>query len=462
MKKEELLRGLPSVDRLLGLPELASLIGLHGRSRVADAAKRLVGEARTQILSSDNGGDAPTPDDRQWAASIGELIECESRPRLRKVVNCSGVVIHTNIGRSALSAAAGRAAMKAATSNVNLEYDLEEGGRGDRDRILENIITGLTGAEAATVVNNNAAAVLLTLNALSEGKETIVSRGELIEIGGSFRLPEIMAKSGCLLREVGTTNRTHLADYENAFSEKTALILQAHTSNYRIVGFTAQPGLQALAELAARKGVPLAVDLGSGTLAGLGQFGLPHEPTVQETLKNGADVVTISGDKLLGGPQAGIIAGRRELVDRINKNHLKRALRVDKMTVAALEATLLDYLDSEKTPQRVPTLRHLARKPEDMRPVAEKAAEIIRKTFGDAAEVTVIEDVSRAGSGSLPEVGIPTLSVAVRHKTMGPNRLADWFRSLDTPVIGRVEDNVFRLDMRCVEDAGEIMPDKTD
>lgn len=462
MAKKELLRGLPSVDRLLGVPELEPLIELHGRSRVADAAKRLVRQARTQILSSDNGGDQPARDDGQWAASIGELIEAESRPKLRKVVNCSGVVVHTNIGRSILSADAGRAAMMAAISNANLEYDLEEGERGDRDDILEGVITGLTGAEAATVVNNNAAAVLLTLNTLSEGKETIVSRGELIEIGGSFRLPEIMAKSGCLLREVGTTNRTHLADYEEAFSDRTALVLQAHTSNYRIVGFTAQPGLPALSELAARKGVPLAVDLGSGTLVDLRQFGLPHEPTVQDTLKSGADVVTISGDKLLGGPQAGIIAGRREIVDRIKKNHLKRALRVDKMTIAALEATLLAYKDVEKAPERIPTLRHLARKREDMRPVAEKAAEILRKTFGDAAEVTVIEDVSRAGSGSLPEVGIPTLSVAVRHYKMGPNKLADWFRALKTPVIGRVEDNLFRLDMRCVEDAVEIMPGKPD
>jgi len=453
----ENLKFLPSIDRLLSEPSLAPAIAEHGREHVRNIARKVIEKARKAI--AEGTGESALKSPEEWADVVKKAAGEFSRPRLSEIVNCSGVVVHTNLGRALLAEEAAKAAYMAAIHNVNLEYDVEEGTRGDRDDLVEELIIELTGAEAATVVNNNAAAVLLALNTLSFGGETIVSRGELIEIGGSFRLPEIMSKSGCALKEVGTTNRTHLADYEEAVSEKTALILRAHTSNYRIIGFTTQPSNVDIAKFAKPKNIPFMVDLGSGAFLDLSRFGLPHEPTARETLNEGADIVTISGDKLLGGPQAGIIAGKREFVSRIKKNHLKRALRCGKITLAALESTLRIYLNPEAAIKNIPTLRYLTRSVDEIRAVAAKAKERLEKYFGGAAEIYLLDDICHAGSGALPEMDIPSVSVAIRHKEMGPNELAAWFRRLSPPVIGRVGDDVFRLDMRCVENADSVIPE---
>lgn len=449
------LRRLPSVEKVLNASEARSLIEKYGRSLSLDAIRHAIEETRQGILSGALGTpvDGLESEILKKAAARLELIHSA---RLKKVINCSGVIIHTNLGRSILAEEAAEAAHSAALSNTNLEYSLDEGARGDRDNIVEDLITKVTGAEAATVVNNNAAAVLLALNTLSDAKETIVSRGELIEIGGSFRLPEIMSKSGCILREVGTTNRTHMADYENAVGENTGLILHAHTSNYRIVGFTSNPSLTELSAFARSKNLPLMVDLGSGTLIDLAFFCLPHEPTVQETLAQGADIVTISGDKLLGGPQAGIITGKKDIIQRIKANHLKRALRLDKITLAALEATLRIYLNPEEAVRKIPSLRYLSREISEIQAVAEDVRKVLQNHFGEKANVSVMDDISRAGSGSLPEIDIPSVSVAVNRKDMSPDETAAWFRKLNPPVIGRIENGLFRLDMRCVDDASVI------
>ncbi|HEX6319865.1 MAG TPA: L-seryl-tRNA(Sec) selenium transferase, partial [Burkholderiales bacterium] len=330
----------------------------------------------------------------------------------------------------------------AAREPVNLEYDLEGGRRGERDGHVEALLCRLTGAEAATVVNNNAAAVLLVLNTLAARKEVPVSRGELIEIGGSFRLPDIMARSGCRLREVGTTNRTHLADYAGALGPKTGLVLKVHTSNYAIEGFTAAASEKELAALCRERGLPLAVDLGSGTLVDLRRYGLPHEPTVQEALAHGADVVTFSGDKLLGGPQAGIIVGAKALIEKLRKNPLKRALRLDKVTLAALAAVLKLYLDPDRLAQRLPTLRLLSRPVEDIRQLALRIAPRLPRA-------EVIDCESQIGSGALPTQRLPSAGLAIRP---GDARLAARFRALPIPVIGRLQDGAYILDLRCLED----------
>ncbi|MDH5638328.1 MAG: L-seryl-tRNA(Sec) selenium transferase [Nitrospinota bacterium] len=444
--KENLLRSLPAVDSLLATPKVAALIKSWGRKCITQAARAAIETARAAILK-----DGVKPPEN-WPETIVKIIAADQEPAMRHVINLSGVVSHTNLGRARLAEEAVVAAAAAGASNVNLEYSLESGGRGERDTLVESLIMRLTGAEAATVVNNNAAAVLLALNTLSFGRKTIVSRGELIEIGGSFRLPEIMEKSGCHLAEVGTTNRTHLADYGKAIDPDTALALRAHTSNFKVVGFTTKPKLSDLAALCHKRGIPLMDDLGSGALMDLADLGLPSEPTVAEAIAQGADVVTFSGDKLLGGPQAGLIAGRREYIDRIRQNPLKRALRPDKMILAALEATLRLYICPEVAAQHIPTLRHLSRPLAEVRRTAERAAAIVRGFFGLEAEVTVIDDICRAGSGALPEVDIPSASVAILHRKMKPNELAKWFRERRTPVIGRVESDLFRLDMRTMDE----------
>ncbi|MBI4664915.1 MAG: L-seryl-tRNA(Sec) selenium transferase [Nitrospinae bacterium] len=446
------LRLLPSIDRLSQCHDAVELIGQFGRESVLNALRETLNEARKNILSGSDGYSMPE-NDPSWLRRVKEILEGMTAPRLKRVINCTGVVIHTNLGRALLAESAAQAARLAGESNVNLEFDLDKGARGDRDTLVEELIIAHTGAQAATAVNNNAAAVLLALNTFAPGKEVIVSRGELIEIGGSFRLPEIMARSGCVLREVGTTNRTHLKDYEEAVNDNTGMILRAHTSNYRIIGFTTQPSTKELAELANRKGIPFMVDLGSGAILDMAVYGLPHEPTVKETLEEGAGIVTISGDKLLGGPQAGILAGDKNLITAINKNHLKRALRLDKMILAALEATLRLYLNPEEALRQIPTLRYLTRNLEEVRKTAGEAAAVLKTRLGDDADVFVMEDVCQAGSGSLPEMDIPSYSVAIKSKTMGPNELALWFRSQNPPVIGRVDKDLFRLDMRCVDDA---------
>jgi len=440
MPMQASLVSLPSVDRLLRRSD--SLVREHGRASVTFAIRQALAGLRA----------ARTGDEEDAILQrVSRLLEAQAQPTLRRVFNLTGTVLHTNLGRSPLPPEAIEAMVEAAAEPVTLEYDLERGRRGERDGHVEPLLCRLTGAEAAVVVNNNAAAVMLMLNALAARKEVPVSRGELVEIGGSFRLPDVMARAGCRLREIGTTNRTHLCDYAQAIGPRTGLVLKVHQSNYAIHGFTAAVGEDALARLCRERGVPLAVDLGSGTLVDLRRFGLPHEPTVQEALAHGADLVSFSGDKLLGGPQAGIIVGRAALIAKLKSNPMKRALRLDKVTLAALAAVLRLYLDPDRLAQRLPALRLLTRKREDIRLQAARVLPHIAASFPGAA---VVECESEIGSGAQPLERLPSAGIAIRP---GSAALAARFRSLPVPVIGRLEDGMFVLDLRCLGDEAEFI-----
>lgn len=357
---KNIFRQIPPVDEVLKAEGLQDIIRKYSRQFVVDVVREVLDGLRKEIRGS-KGQRVKGSKGQHIETKIKQRLEQKLKPSLKKVINASGTILHTNLGRAILCDDAIDAVKTAASNPVNLEFDITEGERGDRDSHLESLICYLTGAEAATFVNNNAAAVLLALNTFAEGKDVIVSRGELVEIGGSFRIPDVIKKSGCSLVEVGTTNRTHPSDYANAIKENTALILKAHTSNYRIIGFTSNVDLKELVEIGRKHGIPVIEDLGSGSLIDISQFGLPKEPVVKESIDAGADIVTFSGDKLLGGPQAGIIAGKKDFIRRIKNNPLKRALRLDKLTIAALEATLKLYLNIETLPQKLPTLRFLTR-----------------------------------------------------------------------------------------------------
>ena len=449
------LAALPSVERLLHCRDAETLIGRFGRSAVTASIRSVLGELRATLIAS---GDSEAVTESSIMQHVAAQLKQESLPSLRPVFNLTGTVLHTNLGRAALPEEAVAAVAMAARGASNLEYDLGAGRRGDRDSHLEQQLCSLTGAEAATVVNNNAAAVLLVLNTLAFRKEVPTSRGELIEIGGSFRMPDIMARSGCRLREVGTTNRTHLSDYEAAIGPKTGLVMKVHTSNYSIEGFTASVAEAELARLCHDRGVPFAVDLGSGALVDLRQYGLPYEPTPAESLASGADIVTFSGDKLLGGPQAGIIVGRADLVKKIKRNPMKRALRLDKMTIAALWAVLRLYAHPERLIERLPTLRVLGRSVETIRRSAERSHAAVSARLHEFAVVEVIDCDSQVGSGALPTHTIRSAGLSIRPSLVkrgsgtALERLATAFRNLPVPVIGRVEDGAFILDFRCLED----------
>jgi L-seryl-tRNA(Ser) seleniumtransferase len=433
---------LPSVDRVLQQEASAALVERHGREAVTDAVRGVLAELRA----------AGTPELGQVDAVLAqaaERLERAARPSLRPVFNLTGTVIHTNLGRAQLPEEAIEAMAAAARNPVNLEYDLVTGKRGERDAHVEELLRRLTGAEAATVVNNNAAAVLLVLGTLAARREVPVSRGELIEIGGSFRLPDLMARSGCRLREVGTTNRTHLSDYADALGPKTGVVLKVHTSNYAIEGFTAAVAEADLARLCRARKLPLVVDLGSGTLADLRRLELPYEPTAAQSLAQGADLVTFSGDKLLGGPQAGIIVGRADLLARIRRNPLRRALRVDKLTLAALGAVLSLYLDPERLAERVPVLRLLARPAAEIRAMAERLRPRAEQALAGKATVEVVDCESQIGSGALPTQRIASAGLAIRP---GSDRIAAAFRNLPVPVIGRIHQRALILDLRCLRD----------
>lgn len=380
-------------------------------------------------------------------------IQKASRPHFRRVLNGTGVVIHTNLGRSLLADAATKAVCEACAHYSNLEFNLATGERGSRYSHVEELLCRVTGAEAGLVVNNNAAAVLLVLDTLCKGGEVVVSRGQLVEIGGSFRIPDVMAKSGALLREVGATNRTHLHDYESAINEHTVALLRVHTSNYRIVGFHKEVPLAGLVALGRERGLPVIEDLGSGSFIDFAPWGLPGEPTVQAIVADGPDVVTFSGDKVLGGPQAGLIVGRREWIDRIKRNPLNRALRIDKMTLAALEATLRLYLAPERARREIPTLRMMTANPDELARRAKRLAQRLRKALGQAAQVGTVNGMSRVGGGSFPERDLPTTLVQIAPETCSATALKGHLLETDVPLVGRLEADTFRLDPRTLDDA---------
>jgi L-seryl-tRNA(Ser) seleniumtransferase len=439
----------PAVDRVLAWPLVQQLIADHGRALVVDGVRASLQHWRDGAIS----------DDEALVHWLRQHLLATLAPSMRPVLNLTGTVLHTNLGRAPLPPEAVAAMNAVALGASNLEFDLASGQRGDRDDHVEQWICRLTGAEAATVVNNNAAAVLLVLNALANRREVVVSRGELIEIGGSFRLPDIMARAGCKLREVGATNRTHPRDYSEAVGPRTALLLKAHTSNYRIEGFSTALSKAQLAAIAREHQVPLAVDLGSGSLIELQALGLPAEPVVAQVLAEGVDVVTFSGDKLLGGPQAGIIAGRADLIARIRKSPLKRALRCDKLTLAALEAVLRLYADPDTLVQRVPTLRLLTRSAESIQQTCAALLPDLQRWAGEGFAVDVCAVSSQIGSGSLPLDVLPSAALRVcstrgnrRERSRALRQLAERLRQLPQPVIGRIADDSLLLDCRCLED----------
>jgi L-seryl-tRNA(Ser) seleniumtransferase len=435
---------LPSVDRVLR--EAAPLIERYGRALVTEAARASLADCRRT-------GRPATPETvlSDSAASLARLM----RKSQRRVFNLTGTVLHTNLGRAPLPEEAIAAAAEAMREPTTLEYDTESGRRGERDNHVAGWLTRLTGAEAALAVNNNAGALVLALNALAAGKETIVSRGELIEIGGAFRLPDIMARAGTSLREVGTTNRTHLRDFAAAIGPQTGLILKVHTSNYAIQGFTAAASTPQLAELAHSHDLPLVEDLGSGTLVDLEAWGLPHEPTVAEALKAGADLVTFSGDKLLGGPQAGLVVGRAALIASLAKNPLKRALRLDKIRLAALEAVLRLYADPDRLAERLPALRLLTRSKAEIEALAGRVLPVVAAALDGVAQVAIVEANSQIGSGALPVSLLASAGLALRPMSASGKaveRLAQSLRDLPIPVIGHIEAGALVLDLRCLED----------
>ncbi|RDJ03922.1 L-seryl-tRNA(Sec) selenium transferase [Rhizobium grahamii] len=443
------LRALPSVDQMLNSPAVAVLVEKHGRRAVTADLRAALSDIRAEVKA---GGAVPRPED--LLASLISRVEYRGRTNLRPLFNLTGTVLHTNLGRALLAEEAIAAAMDAMRDAAALEFDLDTGRRGERDSHLRTLLCELTGAEDATVVNNNAGAVLICLNTIGAGRQAIVSRGELIEIGGAFRMPDIMERAGVQLIEVGTTNRTHPKDYAKVIGPDTGLILKVHTSNYRIEGFTAEVDGSQLAKIAHDAGIALLNDLGSGTLVDLASYGLAREPTVREAVAEGADLVTFSGDKLLGGPQAGFIVGRRELIAEINRNPLKRALRVDKIRIAALEATLKLYRDPDRLAARLPTLRLLTRKQSEIMAQAERLQPKVTSMLRSRGyDVDICGCLSQIGSGALPVDTIPSAALRIAASSgTALEELAALFRTLPRPIIGRIQSGCMLLDLRCLAD----------
>lgn len=452
--KRQLLSRIPKVDEILIHPGISRWMDEYPRGVVVEAIRRGLQRFRDNLLSS------PEPEALdETVFSVESLvpyfrdeIEHQVKCRLKRVINATGVVIHTNLGRSLLHAAAIAHMDEVSRHFSNLEYDLEKGQRGSRYGHVDDILCRLTGAEAALVVNNNAAAVVLVLNTLAEEREVIVSRGQLVEIGGAFRIPDVMRRSGARLVEVGTTNRTYLEDYERAIGENTSLLLKVHTSNFKIVGFTAEVALKELVDLGKSRGIPVMEDLGSGCLVDLAQYGFKEEPLVQESIRAGVDVVTFSGDKLLGGPQAGIILGKQELITRVRTNPLNRALRIDKLTLAALESTLRLYLDEARVLQEIPTLAMITASRKRLILRARRLLRQIRLQMGDVVEAVIRDDSSQVGGGAYPLQELPTQVISVRSKTLSAGQLEARLRRQRPPVIARISRDELLLDLRTIQD----------
>lgn len=452
--RQQVLRKIPKVDEILSRPEIIDLLKEHPRQVVVEAIRKGLGRLREEILHKEElpPSGEPSFSFEHLYSLFRKEIKLQVQPRLRRVINATGVVIHTNLGRSPLHPSAIEHLIDVSKHYSNLEYDIELGERGSRYTHVEEILCRLSGAESALVVNNNAGAVLLVINTLAEGKEVIVSRGELVEIGGAFRIPDVMKRSGALLREVGTTNRTHLTDYQKAINPQTALLLKVHTSNFRVMGFASEVSLQELVKLGKRHQLPVVDDLGSGCLIDLTQYGLEREPTVQETIKMGVDAVTFSGDKLLGGPQAGIILGKKKFVDLFKSNPLNRALRIDKLTLAALESTLLLYMDEKRAMEEIPTLRMLSL---DTRKLKRRGKRLLKRLSGlpdKRMTFTLKEDVSQVGGGALPLQELPTIVIAIKPLDCSVNHLEEDLRKGDPPIISRISKQELILDMRTIFD----------
>jgi L-seryl-tRNA(Ser) seleniumtransferase len=459
---QDMLRRIPGVDDLLLCADLQQEIGRHPRKLVLESIRQVLEAKRRRIMAEPERAEQVNLDSAHLVELIRERLETLGEHTLQPVVNATGIVIHTNLGRSLLPAEAIQRLELLSRSYNNLEYDLAQGRRGSRYVHAEAILCEITGADTALVVNNNAGAVLLVLNSLARDREVIVSRGQLVEIGGSFRIPDVMASSGARLREVGCTNRTHLRDYEMAIGEQTALLMKVHTSNYRMIGFTAEVSLEELVELGRKHNLPVVEDLGSGSFVDFSRFGLYQEPTAQETIRKGAAVVTFSGDKLLGGPQAGIILGRRDLIERCKKNPMTRALRVDKLTLAALEATLRLYRDEAQALEKIPTLKMIAA---PLALLEARANKLAARLQGLDAEHRLIFRVqagfSQVGGGSLPGQDLPTMLIAVSSKTMSTQAIEQQLRRRKPPIIGRIESNQFLMDVRTLQEGDDAIIEKT-
>ena len=446
----------PSVDSVVRSGKGQRLVAQYGRPGVTQAVRLHIDALRDRL--NDTAGSFPSTE--ELLSLVENDMADQASFSLRPVINLTGTVLHTNLGRAALPVNAVKTIIEVAQSAANLEFDIDTGQRGDRDNHIESLITELTGAEAATVVNNNAAAVLLVLNTLALGRQVPVSRGELVEIGGSFRIPEIMSRSGCTLVEVGATNRTHLKDYRNAISDDTALLMKVHTSNYAIQGFTNSVSETEVAQLAHAHNLPFVTDLGSGNLVDLSKFGLPGEPTVNAVLLAGADVVTFSGDKLLGGPQAGLIVGKRRYIEEIKNNPMKRALRVDKLTIAALFEVLKLYRDPDSLSESLPTMRHLTRLMDEIAATAAELIEPLKQQLIGIANVSIIDCMSQIGSGSLPLEQLKSKAICIIPNDARDSHLraiALSFRQLPVPVIGRIHDGKLLFDLRTLDDSAVFL-----
>ena len=452
-----LFQQLPSVDKLLKMPQGEQLISEFGHSAVVVACRTLLVQAR-QFIQQHQQLPINFLDFERTFAALQQYLQQQNQVQIKAVHNLTGTVLHTNLGRALWSEDSQQAALAAMRQNVALEYDLDEGRRSHRDNHISELLCRLTGAQAACVVNNNAAAVLLMLATFAQGKEVIISRGELIEIGGAFRIPDIMAQAGCRLVEVGTTNRTHLKDYRNAINENTAFLMKVHSSNYQICGFTSAVSEAELAELGREMNVPVITDLGSGALMDLSRYGLPKEPTVQEKVAQGVDLVSFSGDKLLGGVQAGIIVGKKAWIERLQAHPLKRVLRCDKVILAGLEATLRLYLNPEKLSERLPTLRLLTKSVEQLRADAECLKARLESRLNADFQLQIEDSLAQIGSGSQPMERIPSVAVTLSEKTPQKlSALSTRFKQLSQPIIGRMENGKLWLDLRSVADIETLL-----